>query len=203
MNVLLTPRPFRFYFPPPSPQFYYFSSSILFFLHHHHHRHHISIVFSSTTTTSFYCFPSTITAPTITIFLLWWWWWWRENNRSAFVNSSRVLRVRFVVVTFNPALYKVSSVLKKHLNILQSSPNCRDLPTWTHTQQPWCSEKGLRSSFNTQREHIISSRNKLIDAAVEVLTVYILRQKGTILFAFLRWPLSLLPREQALRSQMN
>ena len=128
MNVLLTPRPFHFYFPPPSPQFYYFSSSILFFLHHHHHRHrhHISIVFSSTTTTSFYCFPSTTTAPTITIFLLWWWWWWRENNRSAFVNSSRVLRVRFVVVTFNPALYKVSSVLKKHLNILQSSPNCKE-----------------------------------------------------------------------------
>ena len=30
------------------------------------------------------------------------------------------------VITFNPALYKVSSVLKKHLNILQSSPNCKD-----------------------------------------------------------------------------
>ena len=29
-----------------------------------------------------------------------------------------------------------------------------------------------------------------------------LRQKGTILFAFLRWPLSLWPREQALKSQM-
>ena len=30
------------------------------------------------------------------------------------------------VITFNPALYKVSSVLKKHLNISQSSPNCKD-----------------------------------------------------------------------------
>ena len=30
------------------------------------------------------------------------------------------------VITFNPALYKVSSVLKKHLNFLQSSPNCKD-----------------------------------------------------------------------------
>ena len=30
-----------------------------------------------------------------------------------------------------------------------------------------------------------------------------MRQEGTILFAFLRWPLSLWPREQALRSQMN
>ena len=29
------------------------------------------------------------------------------------------------------------------------------------------------------------------------------RQKGIILFAFLRWPLSLWSREQALRSQMN
>ena len=30
------------------------------------------------------------------------------------------------VITFNPALYKVSSVLKKHLNILHSFPNCKD-----------------------------------------------------------------------------
>ena len=30
------------------------------------------------------------------------------------------------VITFNPALYKVSSVLKKHQNILQFSPNCKD-----------------------------------------------------------------------------
>ena len=31
------------------------------------------------------------------------------------------------VITFYPAIYKVSSVLKKHLNILQSSPNCKDI----------------------------------------------------------------------------
>ena len=30
-----------------------------------------------------------------------------------------------LVITFNPTLYKVSSVLKKHLNVLQSSPNCK------------------------------------------------------------------------------
>ena len=30
------------------------------------------------------------------------------------------------VITFNHALYKVSSVLKKHQNILQFSPNCKD-----------------------------------------------------------------------------
>ena len=33
--------------------------------------------------------------------------------------------------------------------------------------------------------------------------LYPLRQNGTILFAFLRWPVSLWPRKQALGSQMN
>ena len=47
------------------------------------------------------------------------------THRTSFVITHKFHnRSHASVITFNLALYKVSLVLKKHLNILQSSPNC-------------------------------------------------------------------------------
>ena len=58
-----------------------------------------------------------------------------------------------------PLLSRAPCILIK-LDIQWFNQRRHSNPTWTHTQQPWCSEKGSRSSFNTQKEHIISPKNK-------------------------------------------
>ena len=83
------------------------------------------------------------------------------THRTSFVITHKFHnRSHVSVITFNLALYKVSLVLKKHLNILQSSPNCR-VVTWymgselkaQNMSGIRAQRKGLRAQRNGIRDH--------------------------------------------------
>ena len=69
-----------------------------------------------------------------------------------------------------------------------------------HHVKLWDGTKLLRFAESASSNIVLYSRFIWLNGSITLIG---LREKGTILFAFLRWPLSLWPREQALRSQMN
>ena len=69
-----------------------------------------------------------------------------------------------------------------------------------HHVKLWDGTKLLRFAESASSNIVLYSLFIWLNGSITLIR---LRQKGTTLFAFLRWPLSLWPREQALRSQMN